>query len=85
MNSANLIAILAPSLNAVQILPQLIKTWTTKSVSNLSLYTIFLMIATNILWLLHGINIDDNALMISGGTALSINFILLGLFFTYQK
>jgi MtN3 and saliva related transmembrane protein len=85
INTANLIAILAPSLNAIQILPQLVKTWTTKSVSNLSLYTIFLMIITNILWLLHGLNIDDSALIISGSTALAINSILLYLFLLYQK
>jgi len=85
MNIANIIAVLAPSLNAVQILPQLIKTWNTKSVSNLSFYTILLMIVTNILWLLHGINIEDNALTISGVFALIINLILAGLFILYQK
>ena len=85
MNTANIIAVLAPSLNAIQILPQLVKTWNTKSVSNLSLYTILLMIVTNILWLLHGINIEDNALTISGGFALIINTILAGLFILYQK
>jgi MtN3 and saliva related transmembrane protein len=85
MNTANLIAILAPSLNAIQILPQLVKTWTTKSVSNLSLYTILLMIVTNILWLLHGININNNALMISGVTALTINLLLMSLFLIYQN
>ena len=85
MNTANIIAVLAPSLNAVQILPQLIKTWNTKSVSNLSFYTILVMIVTNILWLLHGINIEDNALTISGGFALIINTILAGLFILYQK
>lgn len=85
MNTANLIAILAPSLNAFQILPQLVKTWTTKSVSNLSLYTILLMFVTNILWLLHGININDNALMISGAAALTINLLLMLLFLMYQN
>ncbi len=85
MNTANIIAVLAPSLNAIQILPQLVKTWNTKSVSNLSLYTILLMIVTNILWLLHGINIEDNSLTISGVFALIINLILAGLFILYQK
>lgn len=85
MNTANLIAILAPSLNSIQILPQLVKTWTTKTVSNLSLYTILLMITTNILWFLHGININDNALIISGTIALIINLLLLLLFMIYQK
>jgi MtN3 and saliva related transmembrane protein len=85
MNTANIIAVLAPSLNAVQILPQLIKTWNTKSVSNLSFYTILLMIVTNILWLIHGINIEDSSLTISGVFALIINLILAGLFILYQK
>lgn len=85
MNTASLIAILAPSLNAIQILPQLVKTWTTKTVSNLSLYTILLMISTNVLWLLHGINIEDNALIISGIIALIVNLLLLCLFAIYQK
>ena len=85
MNIPTTIAILAPSFNAVQILPQLVKTWTTKSVSNISLYTIILMIVTNILWLLHGINIADPALMVSGATALTINLLLFYLFLLYTN
>jgi MtN3 and saliva related transmembrane protein len=80
----NIIAILAPIFNCVQVLPQLWKTFRTKRVKDLSYYTILLMISTNLLWFLHGYFIFDIPLLISGGINLVVNSSLMLLYMKYK-
>lgn len=77
------VAILAPIFNSIALIPQLYRTWTTKSVEDLSLYTLCLFIITTCLWLAHGIYIDDPSLIISGFINLTVNLTLLGLYWKY--
>ena len=79
------VAVLAPTVNCIQLLPQLYKTYTTKSVEDLSLQTILLMLLTNILWFTHGLFIRDPALLFSGSVSLFINAALLVLYMLYIK
>lgn len=78
------VAILAPTVNCIQLLPQLYKTYKTKSAEDLSLYTLLLILATNILWLLHGYFIMDNALLVSAYIGLLINSMVFGLYIKYK-
>jgi MtN3 and saliva related transmembrane protein len=78
------VAILAPTVNCIQLLPQLYKTYKTKSAEDLSLYTLLLILATNILWLLHGYFIKDNALLVSAYIGLLINSMVFGLYIKYR-
>lgn len=79
------VATLAPIINCAQLLPQLYKTYTTKCVKNISLYSLLLILATNSLWLLHGYFINDRSLIISGMIAMSINITLVLLYCMYSK
>ena len=79
------VATLAPIISIIQSCPQLYKTYITKSVNDLSLYSIILMLISALLWLLHGYFISDNSSMIAGGMNLIINAILLVLYFLYRK
>jgi uncharacterized protein with PQ loop repeat len=54
-----IVAILAPTVNTVQALPQLLKTLETKTVVGLSFYMVALMMLTNFLWFFHGFYIQD--------------------------
>lgn len=65
-------------------LPQLHRTYTTKSVKDLSLYSLLLIFLTNVLWALHGYNILDFPLLIAGVLTASINAMLITLYFNYQ-
>ena len=80
-----IVATLAPTVNCVQLFPQLYKTYITRSVKDLSLYSLLLILMTNILWLLHGYFINDNSLIISGIISMIINITLLSLYFFYRK
>jgi uncharacterized protein with PQ loop repeat len=80
-----IVAILAPTVNTVQVLPQLIKTLETKTVVGLSFYMVALMMLTNFLWFSHGFYIEDNSLMASGFIAFIINAILMLLYLKFRE
>ena len=79
------VAALAPIVNCVQLLPQLYKTFMTKSVDDLSVYSLLLILTTNFLWLLHGYFILDLSLLVAGVISMIINSSLLILYFLYRK
>ena len=80
-----IIATLAPIVNSIQLFPQLYKTYITKSVKDLSLYSLIFILLTNVLWLLHGYFIIDISLIVAGTVSMIINVALLILFFLYRK
>ena len=49
-----IVATIAPIVNCIQWVPQLYKTYATKSVKDLSMHSLMLILATNLLWLTHG-------------------------------
>jgi len=79
-----IVATLAPLVNCIQLFPQLYKTYITKSVNDLSLYSLLLILITNLLWLLHGFFIRDNSLIVAGIISLMVNISLLTLYFLYR-
>ena len=80
-----IIATLAPIVNSIQLFPQLYKTYITKSAKDLSVYSLLLILLTNLLWLLHGYFIIDISLIAAGIVSMIINVALLTLFFLYRK
>lgn len=80
---AYIVSILAPLVNTIQQMPQLYKTFTTKRVKDLSLYSLLLILTTNLLWLLHGYFIWDASLMVGGVISLGVNGTLLIGYFMY--
>lgn len=80
-----IIATLAPIVNSIQLFPQLYQTYITKSVKDLSLYSLLLIIISNLLWLLHGYFIIDISLIVAGTVSMIINVALLTLYFLYRK
>ena len=80
---AYIVSILAPLVNTIQQMPQLYKTFTTKRVKDLSVYSLLLVLTTNLLWLLHGYFIWDASLMVAGVISLGINGALLIGYFMY--
>jgi MtN3 and saliva related transmembrane protein len=79
-----IVSILAPIMNTVQLLPQLIKTHRTKKVKDLSFYSLLLILFCDVLWLLHGYFIGDLSLQAAGLITLFINLILMVLYFKYR-
>ena len=79
------IATIVPITTSIQLLPQLYKTYTTKSVNDLSPYTLVLFLMNNVLWLLHGYYIFDYSLIISGSISIVINSILFIFYLIYSN
>jgi MtN3 and saliva related transmembrane protein len=79
-----IVATLVPIVNSIQLFPQLYKTYLTKSVDDLSLYSLLLILTTNLLWLLHGYFIRDTSLLVAGAVSMSINIALLALYYRYR-
>jgi MtN3 and saliva related transmembrane protein len=78
------IATIVPITTSIQLLPQLYKTYQTKSVEDLSVYTLILFVINNCLWLIHGYFIFDYSLIISGMLSLIINTMLIILYMIYS-
>ena len=85
INSALIAATLAPILNSIQLVPQLYKTYVTKSSKDISLHSLLLILATSFLWALHGYFIADQALFIASMVAFSVNLSLLTLVIYERK
>jgi len=81
---SSLVAIAAPLINCIQLVPQLYKTYTTRRVADLSLYSLLLILVTNLLWFAHGAMIRDVALLVSGSVSLLVNGALLFLYGIYS-
>lgn len=81
----HIVAALAPIVNSIQLFPQLYKTYITKSVRDVSVYSLMLILITNLLWLLHGYFIADISLIVAGLVTMIINVALLILYFLYRK
>lgn len=79
-----IVATLAPILNSIQLFPQLYKTYKTKSVNDLSFYSLLFILITNLLWLSHGYFIFDYSLIIAGIISIIINISLLFLYIIYK-
>jgi MtN3 and saliva related transmembrane protein len=78
------VATLAPIFNCIQLFPQLHKIYRTKSVKDVSLYSLILISITNLLWLMHGYFILDISLIIAGVISMIVNVGLLVLYFVHK-
>jgi MtN3 and saliva related transmembrane protein len=84
MSLARLAAVLAPLFTCIQLVPQLYKTYSTKSVADLSLESLLIISLGNLLWLLHGYFIRDTPLLVAGVVASLVNAGLLWLYMLYK-
>lgn len=85
MSFAHYVSIFAPIVSCIQLFPQLYKTYQTKHVDDLSLYSLFLLLLTSTLWLIHGYFIQDTSLIVAGVISTFVNVVLLLLFFRYHR
>lgn len=78
------VAFLAVIVNSIYQVPQLFKIIKTKSVNDISLIAIALLLCNNILWFMHGYFINDNTLIISSVLNLSLNLVIMCLCFKHR-
>ncbi len=73
----NIVAVVAPLLTSIQLVPQVYKTYTTRNVSGLSVYTFMLAWLTSLLWWIHGYYTLDLSLMVATTVSLIMNSSML--------
>lgn len=73
----NIVAVAAPFLTCIQLVPQVYKTYTTRNISGLSVYTFMLAWTTSLLWWIHGYYTMDLSLMVATTVSLIMNSTML--------
>ena len=85
MDATNILGMTAGGLTTVAFLPQVIKTWKTKSAADIS-SGMFVMFSSGVfLWLLYGFAIGASPIIIANAVTLALALLILILKLHYQR
>ncbi|MGB2787235.1 MAG: SemiSWEET family transporter [Candidatus Saccharimonadaceae bacterium] len=79
------IGYLAGGMIAISLLPQIVKSWKTKSTNDLSLSWGLISVAGQILWLIYGLGISSQSLVVMSSITLTMAVIMLVMKITYEN
>jgi MtN3 and saliva related transmembrane protein len=72
-------------LSSVTFLPQVYKAWKSKSVGDLSIWMVLILLANVSTWLIYGIVKSDLAIIIANSIILTLSLIMLYFKFSFKK
>ena len=84
-NYIDLFGFSAALLTTIAFLPQLYKTWKTKSADDVSLIMLILFITGLICWIIYGIRINSIPILVANIITFIFNLLILILKITYNK
>ena len=84
-NYTDLFGFLAALLTTIAFLPQLYKTWKTKSADDVSLIMLILFITGLICWIIYGLKINSIPILVANVVTFIFNFSILILKLSYNK
>ena len=84
-NYIDLFGFLAALLTTIAFLPQLYKTWETKSADDVSLFMLILFITGLICWIIYGVKINSIPILVANIITFIFNFSILILKIIYSK
>ncbi len=85
MNYIDFFGLLAALLTTIAFLPQLYKTWKTKSADDVSLFMLILFIIGLFCWIIYGLKINSIPILVANIITFIFNFSILILKITYSK
>ena len=85
INYIDLFGFSAAFFTTIAFLPQLYKTWQTKSAEDVSLIMLILFITGLICWIIYGLKIDSIPILVANIITFIFNFSILILKITYRK
>lgn len=85
MNFVTVLGLAAATLTTIAFLPQVIKTWTSKSAKDLSLVTLITFNTGVFLWLVYGIYIHDLPVMMANLVTFILNLIITFIKIRYKS
>ena len=84
-NYIDLFGFLAALLTTIAFLPQLYKTWQTKSADDVSLVMLILFLTGLICWIIYGLKINSIPIIVANFVTFIFNFSILILKIRYKK
>ena len=84
-NYIDLFGFLAALLTTIAFLPQLYKTWETKSADDVSLVMLILFLTGLICWIIYGLKINSIPILVANFVTFIFNFSILILKISYKK
>ena len=84
-NYIDLFGFLAALLTTIAFLPQLYKTWKTKSADDVSLIMLILFIIGLLFWIIYGLKINSIPILVANIITFIFNFSILILKITYRE
>lgn len=85
MNGTEILGYVAGAITCLTFLPQVIKTWQSKSARDVSL-NMFLIAATNeVLWIVYGVLLNNWVIILTNAVVLSMSLIMIYLKFQFNK
>lgn len=85
MDLITTLGLVAGLCTTVAVVPQLLKAWRTKRVKDISPGMFFVLVSGLALWIIYGIIKNDLPIIITNGTALLLNGIMLWMLFRYGR
>jgi MtN3 and saliva related transmembrane protein len=84
MDFITILGLVAGALTTIAFLPQLFKTWKSKSAKDVSLETLAIFSFGVLLWLIYGIYLQALPIILANSLTLIFNLIILGLKIKYR-
>ena len=84
MDFITILGLAAATITTISFLPQMFKTWQTKSAKDVSLVTLMTFISGVFLWLIYGIYLQSLPIILANAVTLVFNLIILWLKIKYR-
>ncbi|MDZ8260843.1 SemiSWEET transporter [Nostoc sp. ChiQUE01b] len=84
MDFITILGLAAATLTTIAFLPQMFKTWQTKSAKDVSLVTLITFISGVFLWVIYGIYLQSLPIILANAVTLIFNLIILWLKIKYR-
>ncbi|MBS1506722.1 MAG: hypothetical protein JSS79_08755 [Bacteroidetes bacterium] len=85
MNSIEWVGYLGSFLTSITFVPQVYKSWQTKSVGDLSVWMISIIISSALVWLVYGISISSGPVILANSMVFVMTVTLLVFKFSFKK
>lgn len=85
MNSIEWVGYLGSFLTSITFIPQVYKSWQTKSVGDLSVWMILIIISSAVVWLVYGVSIMSGPVIVANSMVFVMTLTLLIFKFSFKK
>lgn len=85
MNATEILGMVAGTISSVTFLPQVIKTWQSKSAKDISLWMFLLVTFSVVLWLIYGIILGSIPIIYTNAMVLIMSLIMLWFKFKFKS